>query len=430
MSFLVAETKIHPSFISTIWLISTITFALVGCGDEGTLPINEDIEPQIDIFTKREWAVIQSLSPLPAEPPPSPTNRFADNPDAAILGQKIFFDERFSIDATVSCATCHSPFYGFADVEATSLGAGRGTRNAPSLLNVAYNQWHFWDGRADSLWSQALIALEGETEQAGTRLQYAHLIKQLYQEDYEALFGPLPNLVNADRFPPNGKPGDPQFDNMSEADKIAVNTVYANIGKAIEAYERLIISRNAPFDQYAAGDMKAISMEAKQGLKLFIGKGFCILCHDTPSFTDNEFHNLGVPQGKLPEDTGRYDGIKQLLDNPFNGGGNYSDNPDVPQRILNFLEPTQQHQGQFKTPTLRNVALTAPYFHTGQFQTLESIIEFNNSGGVPNGFIGMREGTLEPLNLNEQEVQDLVEFLKTLTGKPPPEHLLRIPDLP
>ena len=414
----------------TIWMIFCITISFIGCGDEDSLPLNEDIETEVDIFTKREWAIIQRLSPLPATPPPNPTNRVADDPQAAKLGQMLFFDERFSKDGTVACATCHSPFHGFADVEATSLGAGRGTRNAPTLLNVVYNKWQFWDGRSDSLWSQALIALEGENEQAGTRLQYAHFIKRLYQDDYEKVFGPLPNLTDINRFPPNGKPGDAQFDNMSEFDKIAVNTVFANIGKAIETYERLLISRNAPFDQYVAGDVNAIGIEAKRGLKIFIGKGVCILCHDNSNFTDNDFHNLGVPQGGLPEDTGRYDGIKQLLDNPFNGGGIYSDDPEVPQRILDFLEPTQQHKGQFKTPTLRNVELTAPYFHTGDFPTLESIIEFNNAGGVPSGFVGMREGTLEPLNLSEQEAKDVVEFLLTLTGESPLEHLSIKPNLP
>ena len=414
----------------TFWIICCITMTLIGCGDEDSLPINEDIETEVDIFTKREWAIIQRLSPLPATPPPNPTNRVADDPQAAKLGQMLFFDERLSKDGTVACATCHSPFHGFADVEATSLGAGRGTRNAPTLLNVAYNKWQFWDGRSDSLWSQALIALEGEKEQAGTRLQYAHLIKRLYQDDYETVFGPLPNLEDTNRFPSHGKPGDVQFDNMSETDKISINTVFANIGKVIEAYERLLISWNAPFDQYVAGDVNAIGIEAKRGLKIFIGKGVCILCHDNSNFTDNDFHNLGVPQGELPEDTGRYDGIKQLLDNPFNGGGTYSDDPEVPQRILDFLEPTQQHKGQFKTPTLRNVELTAPYFHTGDFPTLESIIEFNNAGGVPSGFVGMREGTLEPLNLSEQEAKDLVEFLLTLTGESPLEHLSIKPNLP
>ena len=383
-----------------------------------------------DIFTDREWSVIQRLSPLPEVPPLNTTNRVADNREAAQLGQMFFFDTRFSKDGTVACATCHSPFHGFADVEATSLGAGRGTRNAPTLLNAAYNRWQFWDGRADTLWSQALSALEGETEQAGTRLQYAHLIHRSYAAAYETVFGALPALEDATRFPVDGKPGDPAFDSMSEPDQHAVNVVFANIGKAIEAYERLLISRNAPFDRFVAGDTAAISLEAKRGLKTFIGKGFCILCHDTPTFTDNEFHNLGVPQGTLPEDTGRYAGISMLLADPFNGGGIYSDDTAVATRILNFLEPIPRHQGEFKTPTLRNVTLTAPYFHTGEFPTLTSVIEFNNVGGTGGNFAGQREGTLEPLGLSEQEISDLVEFLETLTGELPPAHLLTKPNLP
>ena len=383
-----------------------------------------------DIFTAREWGVIQRLSPLPEAPPPNPTNRVADNPEAAQLGQMFFFDARFSKDGTVACATCHSPFHGFADVEATSLGAGRGTRNAPTLLNAAYNKWQFWDGRADTLWSQALSALEGEAEQAGTRLQYVHLIHQYYAADYETVFGALPKLEDTTRFPADGKPGDSTFESMSEADQHAVNTIFANIGKAIEAYERLLISRDAPFDHFVAGDTEAISLEAKRGLKTFIGKGVCILCHDTPTFTDDEFHNLGIPQGTLPEDTGRYAGISLLLADPFNGGGIYSDDTAVATRILNFLEPIPRHQGEFKTPTLRNVALTAPYFHTGEFPTLASVIEFNNIGGTGGNFVGQREGTLEPLGLSEQEKTDLIEFLETLTGELPPAHLLTKPDLP
>ena len=414
----------------TIRIICCITIIVIGCGDEGSLPINQGTETEVDIFPEREWKVIQGLSPLPATPPPNPTNRVSDSPDAARLGQMFFFDERLSKDGTVACATCHSPFHGFADVEATSLGGGRGTRNAPTLLNVAYNKWQFWDGRADSLWSQALIALEGENEQAGTRLQYAHLIKRLYQKDYETVFGPLPNLADTTRFPLTGKPGDVPFDNMSDKDKIAVNTVFANIGKAIEAYERLLISRNAPFDQYVAGDLDAISSEAKRGLEIFIGKGQCTLCHNSPNFTDNDFHNVGVPQGRLPEDTGRYDGIKQLLENPFNGGGIYSDNPEVSIKTLDLLEPTQQLKGRFKTPTLRNIALTAPYFHTGGYPTILSILRFNGSEIPTTEYAGVRDDTRQPLRLNDQEVNDLKEFLLTLTGESPPEHLLRKPDLP
>ena len=413
-----------------LYLISSLMLFLYGCGEDKAPEMGVPSEQADDIFTDREWSVIQRLSPLPETPPSNPTNRVADDPEAARLGQLFFFDTRFSKDGTVACATCHSPFHGFADVEATSLGAGRGTRNAPTLLNVAYNRWQFWDGRADTLWSQALGALEGEAEQAGTRLQYAHLVRQHYAEAYETVFGVLPALENTTRFPPDGKPGDSTFDSMSETDQHAVNTIFANIGKAIEAYERLLISRNAPFDRFVAGDTAAISSEAKRGLKTFIGKGVCILCHDTPTFTDNEFHNLGIPQGTLPEDAGRYAGISLLLADPFNGGGVYSDDTAVATRILNFLEPIPRHQGEFKTPTLRNVALTAPYFHTGEFPTLESVIEFNNVGGTDGNFVGQRERTLEPLRLSEQEMADLVEFLETLTGELPPAQLLTKPRLP
>ncbi len=419
----------------TVWILCNLVLFFCGCGEEDL----EEMQPESEVeqtaetaylFSDSEWAVIESLSPLPDKPPSSPTNRVADNPDAARLGQMFFFDARFSKEGTISCATCHSPFHGFADVEATSLGNKRGTRNAPTLLNAAYNKWQFWDGRAETLWAQALFALEGEDEQAGTRLQYAHLIHRHYQVDYETIFGPLPELENATRFPPDGKPGNPAFDNMSEADQIAVNTIFVNIGKAIEAYERLLISRNAPFDRYVVGDEEAITLEAKRGLKIFIGKGVCVLCHGTPYFRDDDFHNLGIPQGGLPEDTGRFQGVVKLLSDPFNRAGVYSDSRDDAARELNLLEPRLEHQGEFKTPTLRNVALTPPYFHTGEFPTLTSVIEFNDAGGRTNEFAGRNAVPVEPLHLSEQEKEDLVEFLETLTGEPPPAHLLTKPKLP
>ena len=421
--------------LTIIWILGNIALLLFGCGEEKIEEIQPESEPEhftetLNLFTDNEWTVVESLSPLPDTPPPSPTNRVADNPDAARLGQMFFFDERFSKEATISCATCHSPFHGFADVEATSLGNSRGARNAPTVLNAAHNKWQFWDGRAETLWAQALFALEGEEEQAGTRLQYAHLIKRHYAAEYEGIFGALPELEDATRFPPIGKPGDATFDNMPEADQIAVNTVFANIGKAIEAYERLLIRRNAPFDRYVAGDEAAITLAAKRGLKIFIGKGVCVLCHGTPHFRDNDFHNLGIPQGPLPEDTGRFQGIAKLLADPFNSAGIYSDSRGDAADMLNLLEPRLEHQGEFKTPTLRNVALTPPYFHTGEFPTLAAVIEFNDAGGTTNEFVGRRAAPVEPLHLSEQEKKDLVEFLETLTGEPLPAHLLRKPKLP
>ena len=420
--------------LTALWIICQIALFIFGCGEDAIeemppLPEVEEITETL-IFTESEWAVIETLSPVPDKPPASPTNRVADNPEVSQLGHKFFFDARFSKEGTISCATCHSPFHGFADVEATSLGNRRGIRNTPTLLNVAYNAWQFWDGRADTLWAQALFALEGEDEQAGTRLQYAHLVQQHYRADYEPVFGELPELGDTKRFPLNGKPGDPAFDAMSEGDQIAVNTVFANIGKAIEAYERLLVSRDAPFDRYVAGDEAAITLEAKRGLKIFIGKGVCVLCHGTPYFRDDDFHNLGIPQGELPEDIGRFQGIAELLANPFNSASIYSDSREGGAQGRTLLEPRLEHQGEFKTPTLRNVALTAPYFHTGEFPTLASVIEFNNAGGATNEFAGRQAVPVEPLHLSEQEKKDLVSFLKTLTGEPPPAHLLIKPKLP
>ena len=416
-------------YTAFVFLLCSIALCFVGC-DENVGDILSQIEPTTqtpDFFSVEEWEIIISLSPLPDAPPPNPTNRFADDPMAAELGQRFFFDFRFSKHGTIACSTCHSPFYAFADIESTSFATDRGTRNTPTVLNAAYNTWQLWDGRSETMWAQALFALEGEGEMAGTRLQYAHVINRHYKAAYEALFGPLPALEDSNRFPPNGKPGDPAFDNMSEVDRIAVNTVFSNIGKSVEAYQRLLITPDAPFDRYVAGDETAISSEAKNGLKIFVGKGKCVDCHNTPIFTDNEFHNIGVPEG-MAEDKGRFQGIPKLLNNMFNSAGIYSDSRSESEQMLSGMEVKPENQGAFRTPPLRNVAITAPYFHTGEFPTLLSVIEFKNDGGFTSGFSSMPAVPMEPLGLSEQELNDLVAFLETLTGELPPDHLLnRIP---
>ena len=418
------------SLVMVLLLWNSVLF-YVGCGEtpiDNVLSQLESIGEVPDLFSRDEWVRVTGLSPLPAVPP-NPTNHFADSAAAAELGQMFFFDFRFSKQSTIACSTCHSPFYAFADIESTSLATGRGTRNTPTVLNAAYNEWQLWDGRAETMWTQALFALEGESEMAGTRLQYAHVIHQYYKTEYEVVFGRLPALENTGRFPADGKPGEPAFDNMSEADQIAINRVFANIGKAFEAYQRLLISRDAPFDRYVAGDEGAISPEAQNGLKIFAGKGGCIDCHNTARFTDNKFHNIGVPPGFV-EDSGRFQGIETLINNIFNSAGIYSDSRAKSAQMLNVLEAKVEDQGAFRTPPLRNVAVTAPYFHTGEFPTLMSVIEFKDAGGSTTAFPGRDAVSIEPLNLSEQEKSDLVEFLKTLTGELPPEHLLRKPDLP
>ena len=428
MRFDFKKSFIASLIVSTLFFSNAIVF-FMGCDEADPGEILSQIENASEIsngFSQDEWGIVISLSPLPAKPPPNPTNRFADDSAAAALGHKFFFDFRFSEHSTIACSTCHSPFYAFADIESTSFATGRGTRNTPTVLNAAYNEWQLWDGRSETMWAQALFALEGESEMAGTRLQYAHVINEHYKTAYEAVFGPLPELEDASRFPPDGKPGDPAFDGMSGADQIAVNTIFANIGKAVEAYQRLLITPDAPFDRYVAGNEAAISLQAKRGLKIFIGKGGCLDCHNTPRFTDNKFYNIGVPSG-VEEDKGRFQGIPKLLNNMFNSSGIYSDSRSASEQMLGVMEVKPEDQGKFRTPTLRNVAITAPYFHTGEFPTLASVIEFKNTGGYTTGFADMAAVPIESLGLSEEEQTDLIAFLETLTGELPPAHLLTKP---
>ena len=409
--------------------LGNVTLLFTACDEARvgeTLTTIEQPTETPDFFSQKEWDIVMGLSPLPNKPPPNATNRFADDPAAALLGQAFFFDFRFSKHSTIACSTCHSPFYAFADIESTSLATGRGTRNTPTVLNAAYNEWQLWDGRSETMWAQALFALEGEEEMAGTRAQYAYVIHEHYKADYAEVFGPLPELEDTTRFPTDGKPGDPAFDEMSEADQIVVNIIFSNIGKALEAYQRLLISRDTPFDRYVAGDEAAISPEAKRGLKIFIGKGGCVDCHNTPRFTDNGFHNIGVPSGPV-EDKGRFQGIPKLLNNMFNSAGTYSDWRAESEQMLGVMEAKPEDQGAFRTPALRNVALTAPYFHTGEFPTLLSVIEFKNAGGYTTAFPGMDAVPIAQLGLTEQEQSDLVAFLESLTGESPPGHLLSKP---
>ena len=392
-----------------VFFLCTIALFFAGCDETLVGDALSQIEQPVaapDAFSADQWTLIMDLSPLPAVPPPNPTNRVADDPAAAELGQMFFFDFRFSKHSTIACSTCHSPFYAFADIESTSLATGRGTRNTPTVLNAAYNTWQLWDGRSETMWTQALFALEGESEMAGTRTQYAHVINQHYKSAYEAVFGPLPELEDTARFPTDGKPGDLAFDDMSETDQIAINTIFSNIGKSVEAYQRLLITPDAPFDRYVAGDEAAISPEAKNGLKIFVRKGGCVDCHNTPMFTDNAFHNIGMPPG-LVEDKGRFQGIPKLLNNIFNSAGIYSDSRTESEEMLGVMEAKPEDQGAFRTPTLRNVAVTAPYFHTGEFSTLASVIAFKNVGGYTTAFPGMSAVPIAPLELSEQEQSDL-----------------------
>ena len=247
---------------------------------------------------------IGSLLPLPEDP----SNAFADNPQAAALGHALFFDTRFSSNSEVSCATCHIPDKMFNDGLPLAEGVGTTTRRTMTIIGTAYSPWMFWDGRKDSQWAQALAPMESAVEHGGTRTQYAHLIDEYYRDEYEVIFGILPDFSDRTRFPNAAGPVDDEatraaWDAMTPADQETVTQVYVNMGKAIAAYERLIMPGPSRFDRYVEAllnnnkkDMAAaLTDDEVAGLKLFIGRAQCVNCHNGPLFTNNEFHNTGVP---------------------------------------------------------------------------------------------------------------------------------------
>ncbi len=348
-------------------------------------------------YSPAELAAIFRHSPL-GPIPPDPTNKFANDPRAARLGQFLFFDRRLSANGNVSCATCHQPAKAFTDGRRLAKGLALGTRNTPTVLNTAYQQWYFWDGRSDSQWSQALQPLENPREAGSDRLHIAHVIASdpALRKAYQQVFGPLPPLDDLKRFPSHARPAADRKLPVARAwmriapdDRMAVNRIFSNLGKAIAAYERKLVNRESPFDRYVAalksGNPAAqhdISEAAKRGLKLFVGSGNCDLCHSGPTFSDHQFHNLGLPllSGVLA-DTGRAGGIRSLKADPFNAIGKYSDQRSGPAKDrIAYLPKPQSQLGAFKTPSLRNVALTAPYMHDGRFATLDQVLDFYSKG--------------------------------------------------
>jgi len=385
---------------------------------------------------------ILKLSPLP-ELPPNPTNQYADNEDAALLGQHLFFDSRLSANGEVSCATCHQAETDWTDQKPVSEGLETVTRNAPTLWNVAYQRWYFWDGRKDTLWSQALGPIEHPKEMGGSRLRSYLLLQstEVYQSLYDKAFGPLPQLTSTSDFkdarPVAEDPSDQMHQNwqaLKESDQEALNRVFSNIGKSMEAYQRQILSTAAPFDRFVDAilnwkedDMDQLSDAAIRGMILFTGRGQCILCHTDSNFTDNEFHNIGLDRGERPLDQGRYPAIAQVKTDPFNGQGLYSDDTTLEaNQALHYVAPKDNNLVEFKTPTLRNIANTAPYMHDGRFASLKEVLEFYST--LPDTpAIGHREESLQPLKLTEEELNDLEAFLNSLTGAPLNERLLKAP---
>lgn len=393
-----------------------------------------------------------------APAPADRSNRVADDPLAQRFGQKLFFTTSLSgplIDrdndgspstlgvageaGRVSCAGCHVPTSGFIDTRSPhrqiSLGAQWTKRRAPTLLEVGSLPVFNWDGRRDTLWNQALGVMESAHEFNSGRLFIAARIFREFRAEYEAIFGAMPPLDDAARFPAlgprevgcepgpiesarcRGKPGDgAEYDAMAPEDQSAVTRVAVNVGKAIAAYQRLLRCGPGRFDRWLAGDEAALTPSEQRGAALFVGAGNCAGCHAGPTFSDGKFHNVGLRPATVAVaftdrgDRGAGEGIALSLVDPLNARGAFSDGD--PGTLPANAGP--ELEGAFRTPSLRCLSTQPSFMHTGQHKSLASVVEFFDRGGDPAGFPGTNE--LVPLGLSDEEKADLVAFLGSLQG--------------
>jgi len=321
----------------------------------------------------------------------------ADNPqtpEKIALGQKLFFDRRLSVNGTVSCSTCHDPALAFTDRKPTSVGVqGRvGQRNAPTVLNALYNKTQFWDGRVNTLEEQAALPIVNSVEMGHPNLDAA--VAQIaaveeYQQAFRVVFGR----------PPNG----------------------ADLVRAIASYERTLLSFDSPFDHFIAGDKNAIDESAKRGWELFNNQARCNKCHaltdttrDVTNLIDNDFHNIGVliVQHKVVPLARQAEELIKTGDTPaIDQAAIQTDMSALGRFLVTKKEPDI---ASFKTPNIRNVLVTGPYFHDGSQETLWDVVDHYNKGaGLQDPYL---DQDIQPLALTESDIDDLVAFMAALTS--------------
>ena len=280
------------------------------------------------------------------------------SPAKAELGRYLYFDKRLSADGTISCATCHEPKYAYTDGSAVSEGirGQKGTRSAPTVINRAFSLAQFWDGRAATLEEQAKGPVANPIEMGNTGEAAAAAIGRI--QGYR-----------------------PMFAKAFGTDEVTID----RIAMAIATFERTVLSGDAPYDRYKKGDKKAMSSEQIRGMSVFFDKAKCDRCHENSNFTLNAYANIGIGMDKPDPDVGRY-----------------------------VITKDPRDWGVFKIPTLRDVEHTAPYMHDGSLKTLEEVVDYYNKGGQPNKNL---DPNIRKLNLTDAEKQDLVAFLKALSGE-------------
>lgn len=358
----------------------------------------------------------------------SSTNAVADDPVAAALGQQVFFDRGLSSDGTVACVSCHDPAQGFSDPKPRSEGVrGQlGDRHAMPVTAAALHPFLLWDGKADSVWLQPLKALENPKEMDFTRVEVARHASEAYRAQYEAVFGALPDLSAA---PPRAAPGDAAWSAMSRSLQDDVQRVFSNVGKAVEAYERKLLCTDTRFDHWQRGE-QALSAAELSGAATFHREG-CDGCHSGPSFSDGEFHDIGLPSS----DRGRALGAPALLADPFNGAGVYSDDPAGGAAKLALVASETPQEGAFRTASLRGAGQRTFFGHAAHQRTLRGFIldVYRGRGGRGgrgrgrSATVGVLDPKLDRVNVDDEDVDDLIAFLHTLDCPAPPAELLASP---
>jgi cytochrome c peroxidase len=351
-------------------------------------------------YTEEEVARIVAHGPWPAATTRDPSNRVSGNPYAIDLGHRLFFDPRFSPNQYVACVACHQPDRAFTDTLPRAHALAPVDRNAQTLANLRLQRWYGWGGTSDSLWmatlrpildprelgSSAQVVARGIRTGVGMACRYQLAFKRPVPADDEA--------------------------------------VLVDVAKAIAAFQETLITGRTEFDMFrdalARGDeaqQARYPEAAKRGLRLFVGRGNCFVCHSGPNFSNGEFHDNGVPFFIRPGvvDPGRYEGIRTVRASPFNLLGRYNDDKSrATAQTTRHVQLEHRNWGEFRTPSLRNVSVTAPYMHDGRFPTLRDVVrhysELDEDRLHADG-----ERVLRRLNLSANEINDLVAFLETLT---------------
>lgn len=350
-------------------------------------------------FSEQQRQLIATLGPWPVATGPDPSNRLSGRPEGIAFGRSLFFDVRLSRGRDLSCATCHDPDKAFTDGRPTSRGIAPVDRNALGLWNLRLNRWYGWAGRSDNLWAQSIHPILDARELG------------LPVEELAARIAGANDLAASY----TAATGMPAEDAPSEQ-------VLVNVAKSLAAFQETLTSPRTAFDRFrdalvAGRDGADYPGAAKRGLKLFVGRGQCIACHHGPNFTNGEFHDVGVPFFAAPGrvDPGRHGGVRLVRESRYNLLGPFSDDPERSTAApVRYVRLQHRNWGEFRVPSLRQAALTAPYMHNGSLPTLEAVVR-HYSELDEERLHASGERLLRPLHLSEREIADLVAFLQTLS---------------